>query len=121
MKKDLLISKFILKLSQSNAKVFFFKIEFIKHRLHTALCSHPQSKVSFSPHFPPFAHFHLPPPPFPSGCHHTVVCVCVSYIQSILLEYYRLFLQIGILLYSCNYMLRINKVALSHKNKIHAN
>ena len=43
---------------------------------------HPWPKAKSLPItiHPPFAHFHSPPRPFPSGCHHTVVCVYVSYI-----------------------------------------
>ena len=48
-----------------------------KHHLHTALCSPPPKQSLFlSPFIPP-----LPtstyPTPFPSGYHHTVVCVYV--------------------------------------------
>ena len=48
-----------------------------KHHLNTALCAHhPKQSLFPSPFTLPFAHLHLPLPLFPSGYHHTVVCVC---------------------------------------------
>ena len=56
----------------------------ITNHMHIASCSHRperwQKVVPFCHHvFPPCP---LPPPPspFPSGCHHTAVCVYVSHI-----------------------------------------
>ena len=48
-------------------KPYWFQLyNSIKHCLHTALCAHHPSKVSFCSHFPPpFDHFHLPHSPFP--------------------------------------------------------
>ena len=53
----------------------------IKHYLHTASCLHPSKQNLFpSSFYSPFAHLHLPHPPFPSGCHYTVGCVYVFYM-----------------------------------------
>lgn len=43
------------------------------------------SEASFHPCYPPFAHLHLSPAPFPSGSHHTVVCKasCFYYFVSV--------------------------------------
>ena len=54
--------------------------------LHCA--SLAQSIVSFCYHFPHFACLYLPPPHFPSGFHHTVVCVCVIHVYYIYLSIY---------------------------------
>ena len=40
----------------------------------------PKVKSLFAPTYPPFAHFHLTTPPFPSSYHHTAICVYVSYM-----------------------------------------
>ena len=45
----------------------------ITRTLHRALTT--PSKVSFCCPFPPFSNIHLPPPPFPSGNHQSVICV----------------------------------------------
>ena len=49
------------------------------HHLHTVLCTHHPSKVSFYLQSPHFSYLHLTLP-LPSDYHHTDVCVYVLYI-----------------------------------------
>ena len=63
----------------------------IKHHVHTALCTHHPQQAPFHLHFPPplSTSTHVPPRS-PSGCHRTVVCVCVLCIYVNLFTFFHL-------------------------------
>lgn len=62
-----------------------YSVQLNKHHLHTALgIHHPKLSLSIPILGLINAFLHCPPPLFPFGCHHTVVCVCVFNIYIIL-------------------------------------
>ena len=72
-------------------KIIFQVYNSTKHHLHTVWCAHrPRQSLSI-PFFTCLLTSTFPPPPFPSGYHHTVVCVYVLYICMCVCVYFFFF------------------------------